>query len=71
MPEQPEIRIVRIAEVCAMTGLSKATVHRRYRAGTFPAPLRLGPNAIGWRKVEILEWLASLPRHRAVRPEAA
>ena len=59
----PEVRIVRLLEVMRLTGLSKATIHRRYRDGTFPRPLRLGPQqSIGWRRAEILEWLDSLPR---------
>ena len=45
-----------------LTGLSKTTIHRRYRAGTFPRPVRLGPQSIGWRREEVLEWLESLPR---------
>ena len=57
-----EIRILRLPEVMRLTGLSKATIHRRYRDGTFPRPLRLGPQSIGWRRAEVLEWLESLPR---------
>ena len=57
-----ENRIVRLPEVMRLTGLSKATIHRRYRDGTFPRPLRLGPQSIGWWRTEILEWLESLQR---------
>ena len=60
-----ESRIVRMAEVMQLTGLSKSTIHRRYRAGTFPRPLRLGPQSIGWRREEIVEWVESLPRASA------
>ena len=61
MPPQ-EVRILRLPEVMRLTGLSKGTIHRRYRDGTFPRPLRLGPQSIGWPRSEILEWLESLPR---------
>ena len=57
-----ENRIVRLPEVMRLTGLSKATIHRRYRDGTFPQPVRLGPQSIGWWRAEILEWLESLQR---------
>ena len=57
-----ESGIVRLPEVMRLTGLSKTTIHRRYRAGSFPRPLRLGPQSIGWRREEIVEWLDSLPR---------
>ena len=57
-----EPKILRLPEVARLTGLSKGTIHRRYREGTFPRPLRLGAQSIGWRCEEILEWLESLPR---------
>ena len=58
----PEVQILRLPEVAQITGLSKPTIHRRYRAGTFPRPVRLGPQAIGWRLDEIEAWIESLPR---------
>ena len=60
-----ENRILRLPEVMRLTGLSKATIHRRYRDGTFPRPLRLGPQSTGWWSAEILEWLESLQRAAA------
>ena len=61
-----ENRVVRLPEVMRLTGLSKATIHRRYRDGMFPQPLRLGPQSIGWWRAEILEWLESLERAGSV-----
>ena len=69
MPVQ-ENRILRLPEVMRLTGLSKATIHRRYRDGTFPEPVRLGPQSIGWWRAEILEWLESLQRAGAALNEA-
>ena len=57
---QPEIRILRLPAVVAMTGLSEATIYRRMHAGTFPQTIRLGPRAVGWSKAEIEEWAAAL-----------
>ena len=57
-----EVRIVRLPEVMRMTGLGESTIHRRYRDGTFPRPLRLGAKAIGWRREEVLESVELLPR---------
>ena len=65
-----ENRILRLPDVMRLTGLSKATIHRRYRDGTFPEPLRLGPQSIGWWRAEILEWLESLQRAGAPFDEA-
>ncbi|MCY4497059.1 MAG: AlpA family phage regulatory protein [Rhodospirillaceae bacterium] len=53
---------MRLPEVMLRTGPSKATIHRRYRDGTFPTPVRLGSRSIGWWSSEIPEWLATRPR---------
>ena len=60
-----ESRIVRMPEAMRLTGPGKSAIHRRYRAGAFPRPLGLGPQSIGRRREEILEWLESLPRAEA------
>lgn len=54
--------ILRIKQVCTITGLSRTTIWRHIREGKFPAPVRLGPNAIGWFSHEIHDYLCSLPR---------
>ena len=55
-------RMLRAPEVVAATGLSRTTIWRRVRAGTFPAPAILGENSIGWPAAAIAEWLESRPR---------
>jgi predicted DNA-binding transcriptional regulator AlpA len=40
--------MLRPREVCSLMGWSRTTLWRRCRAGTFPPPTELGPNAIGW-----------------------
>ena len=57
-----ETKMLRAPEVMARTGLSRVTIWRRVRAGTFPAPTELGANSIGWPESEITAWLANRPR---------
>ncbi len=57
-----ENQMLRAPEVMARTGLSRVTIWRRVRAGTFPAPVQLGENSIGWPATEISAWLESRPR---------
>ncbi len=57
-----ENQMLRAPEVMARTGLSRVTIWRRVRAGTFPAPIQLGENSIGWPASEITAWLDSRPR---------
>ncbi len=57
-----ETRMLRAPEVMARTGLSRSTIWRRVRAGTFPAPVELGVNSIEWPASAIAEWLENRPR---------
>ena len=52
-----EDRILRPREVCRAIGLSRTTLWRRCRDKRFPAPVRLGQNAIGWRASVVYDWL--------------
>ena len=54
-------RMLRFPEVIERTGISRTTIWRRVRAGTFPAPVQLGSNSIGWPEPAIIEWVESRP----------
>ncbi|MEE9249651.1 MAG: AlpA family phage regulatory protein [Alphaproteobacteria bacterium] len=61
-------------DVVARVGLHRSTIWKRVRAGTFPAPIQLGDNKIGWPEAEISAWLESRPRRTygaEVTPEPA
>jgi prophage regulatory protein len=68
-------RILREREVEETTRTSRVQRWRWRRAGTFPAPVQLGPNSIGYYEDEIQAWLASRPRRAGMiansAPEAA
>ena len=55
-------KIRRRREVERLTRLSKASIYRKMRAGTFPLPPKLGEGAVAWRAGEIHDWIASRPR---------
>ncbi|MGH6670448.1 MAG: helix-turn-helix transcriptional regulator [Xanthobacteraceae bacterium] len=55
-------RVLRDKEVAERTRLSRVQRWRRVRNGTFPAPIQLGANSIGWFEDEIDAWLASRVR---------
>ncbi|MGF1768624.1 AlpA family phage regulatory protein [Enterovibrio makurazakiensis] len=55
-------RILRVKEISELLGLSKSTIWRMRREGLFPAPLRLGPRAVGWRESDVTDWIKSRDR---------
>lgn len=57
-------KILRRPAVQSLTGLSRTGIWRYVQAGSFPAPIQLGPRAIGWRASEVQAWIESRPRAR-------
>ena len=55
---QPRYRILRRKQVEVRTGLSRSTIYARIKAGTFPAPVSLGPRAVGWIEGDVHRWLS-------------
>jgi prophage regulatory protein len=54
--------ILRVSEVIKRGyATSRTSLWRAVKAGRFPAPVQLGPHAIGYRKAELDAWLAELP----------
>ena len=53
-------QILRMPELTRLTGLSKATIYRMVAEGTFPRPVQLGKQAVGWRASAIQRWNAGL-----------
>ncbi len=41
------------------TGLSKSTLYRKMRAGTFPPKIPINANGTGWRESDIDRWVAN------------
>jgi len=50
--------ILRRKQVETRVGLSRSTLYSRIAAGSFPAPINLGPRAVGWLAAEIDDWVA-------------
>ena len=67
-------RMLRPPEVMERTGLSRTTIWRKVKDGSFPQPLVLGKNSIGWPAQIITDWLESRERRSygaEATPEAA
>lgn len=51
------LAILRRNQVEARTGLSRASIYAGVKAGTFPKPVPLGPNSVGWLEHEVSCWI--------------
>jgi prophage regulatory protein len=49
----------RLPTVMQATGLGRSTIYRLMADGAFPAPVHLGPRAVGWRWSDLDQWSAS------------
>ena len=52
-------RIIRMETVRARTGLSRSTIYRKIKEGTFPPQLRISSHGAGWRESDINSWVAN------------
>lgn len=57
--------VMRRDEVERETGLSRSTIYKRIKEGTFPVPLKIGPGSIGWRVADIEAFLVSPADYKA------
>jgi prophage regulatory protein len=56
---RPITRILRRKEVETRTGLSRSSIYAYVKNGTFPSPVRLGPNSIGWILEDVDFWIST------------
>jgi prophage regulatory protein len=56
----PEVGFVRAKHLTDdVLSIGRTTLYAWMKAGVFPAPVRLGPKAVGWRVEDVRAWLAS------------
>lgn len=51
------MRIIRLKDVIATTGLARSTIYKFVSDGAFPAPVSLGGRSVGWVESEVEEWI--------------
>lgn len=65
MPDTPD-RILRLNAVLDRTGLSRSTLYRKMKGGTFPRNIKLSARCAGWRESAIEAWLHNPMFYEAV-----
>lgn len=54
-------RLLRITDVCHVTGLGRSTVYAKIKNEEFPPPVRVHGTCVAWKESEVNAWIASLP----------
>jgi len=54
-----ERRLIRLAEVQRLSGLSRTGIYARMADRTFPQRVPLGGRAVGWVEEEVHAWVAA------------
>lgn len=55
------MKLLRMPQVKAVTGLSRMTIYRLEKRGEFPSRVQLGRNSVAWRDQDIENWIAARP----------
>jgi prophage regulatory protein len=61
MSEPNSSGVGRVPEIEKLSGYQRSSLYRLEKRGLFPPRIKLGPRAIGWRRSEVLDWLANRP----------
>jgi prophage regulatory protein len=66
MPDHDRGALLRLAAVCALTGVKKSLLYELMKepdpADRFPRPVRLSARAVAWKEDEVRAWMAARPR---------
>lgn len=54
-------RLLRIDDVCFMTGLGRSTIYAKVKAGDFPGAVQLHGTSVAWRETQVDAWIAARP----------
>jgi prophage regulatory protein len=58
---QSDKALIRRRQVEQLVQLSRSTIYAAVKAGTFPAPVRIGARAVAWRLTSVESWLEARP----------
>lgn len=51
--------ILRKPRVLAIVGIGNTSLYEAIKRGEFPAPVKLGARAVGWKRSDVEAWVAS------------
>jgi prophage regulatory protein len=66
----PAIRLLRLPQVCEITGLSRSSIYQFQAENRFPRAVKISERAVGWVEHEIQTWLAERLEQSRSQPAA-
>jgi prophage regulatory protein len=56
-PNSDSLRILRLPQVCEVTGLCRSMIYQMEADLRFPQRVKIGTRAVGWLEKEVNAWL--------------
>lgn len=53
------MKVIRLSQVMASTGLGRSTIYKYIAMEKFPAPFKLSERCVGWLESEVQQWIQS------------
>lgn len=66
-PSPTPSRVLRLKEVCKVTGLGRSFIYQLQSERRFPHSIRIGVRAVGWLDNEVQNWLEGRVRNSRKR----
>lgn len=51
------MRLLRVKEVCQVTGLQRSSLYAAMDEGDFPTQVKIGRRSVAWKSTEIEAWV--------------
>jgi prophage regulatory protein len=51
------IQVLRLPQVCRITGLCRSSIYQMEAEGRFPRRVKIGARSVGWIESEVQSWL--------------
>ena len=58
------VRVVRLPQVCELTGLSRSMIYQLEANERFPRRVKLSERAVGWVESEVQKWISDRMNER-------
>ena len=55
--ENNKEEFLRLKQVKSLIGLCRSSIYNKINEGTFPRPVRLGPQSVAWLQSEVQLWM--------------